>query len=334
MRATLKKRVLFLGLPAAAALAGLVFAGRAEAATINKTVCVRNVTKTLSGTNVNFWGFTEGCMGMGAGLVPGPVVEMGEGDTLNLTLNVMMAPEEAAPYNGHTIHLHGLDVPQAEDGVPETGASVSGDTYTFTAKPGWAGSYIYHCHVHTVKHLEMGMYASLIIRPKDANGNFLKQITSTAATAYDYVQNYLISTVDPGYHTATGDSTVFADYNPLYFLIEGKEGKSKTAPAVTLAAATGKKVALRLIGLHSVNARFTLRDSNGSAKSFTIHTRDGRSLPAPETVSSVSISPGQRYDILFTLPSTSGTWYPQVEFQDLWNGNTYTGGTVYGKITF
>lgn len=324
------------------ALLAFAASGTASAATINQTVCVRNLDKTMSsGATVRFWGFTTNCGGMAAGLLPGPAIEVGiypsgsgMTDTLNLTLNMMMAPQEAAPYNGHTIHLHGADVPTAEDGVPETGAPVTGDTYTWTPRTGDAGSYMYHCHVHTVKHLEMGMYAALIARPRSTSGTWLNQLTHNTATAFDYVQNYVFSTVDPAYHTATGDSTVFADYNPQYFLISGAEGKTTSAPAITLAAATNKKVALRLIGIHSVNGTFSVKDGSGNAKSFTVYTQDGRELSTPVTVTSLDITPGQRYDILFTTPSTAGTWYPQIAYKGLRGGAVYTNGTVYGKVTF
>ncbi len=311
---------------AASLLALGVVANAVQAATINKTVCVRAVQKF----GVPFWGFTD-CNG-GAAQIPGPPVEVGIGDTLNLTLSGSMWPEEPAPYSGHTIHMHGADVATSEDGIPETGGSTTGDTYTWTPTDGMEGAYAYHCHQHTVKHLEMGMYATLVVRPKDTSGNFLKQITSDSATAYDYVQNYLLSTVDPDYHTATGDSTVFADYNPTRFLIEGNEGTSTSSPAVTLAATTGKKVSLRLIGMHSVNATFQIKDSGGKAQNFTVHVQDGRKLPSAQTVSSVDISPGQRYDILFTLPTSSGTWYPQVTYKKLRDGAAYA--TTYGRITF
>lgn len=315
----------------------------AQAANINITKCVRSLNKTMSdGARVTFWVFGNGG-GMGGmcngSALPGTAVEIGvypEGttttDTLNLTLNMMMAPQEPAPYNGHTIHLHGADVKTSEDGVPDTGASVNGDTYTWTPTRDMAGSYAYHCHVHTVKHLEMGMYGPLIVRPKNASGAWLNQLTHDTATAYDYVQTYLLSTVDPAYHTATGDSTVFADYNPKYFLLTGNEGKTTSAPALSLAAAKGKKVALRLIGMHSTNSSFSVKDASGVAKSFTVYTQDGRALAAPEVMTSLDVSPGQRYDVIFTTPSTAGTWYPQVTYKNLRNGSAFA--TTFGKVTF
>ena len=291
--------------------------------------------------SVTFWGFGTGGM-MCTGAVPGAAVEVGvypDGttttDTLNLTLSMNgMTPQEAAPYNGHTIHMHGADVPTSEDGVPETYNDVNGDTYTWTPTRDMAGSYLYHCHVHTVKHLEMGMYGALIVRPKNASGAWLNQLTHNTATAYNYVQNYVFSTVDPAYHTATGDSTVFADYNPMYFLINGNQGLTTSAPASTLAAARNMKVALRLMGLHSTNGTFAIKDAGGAAKSFTVYIQDGRALATPQTVTSVDISPGQRYDIIFTTPSTVGTWYPQITYKNLRNSGAYTNGTVYGRVTF
>ena len=303
----------------------------ANAATISKSIGIAAVTKTMSdGASVTFWNFKEGS---NAATLPGPQIEVGIGDTLNISFTAM-APGamEMAPYNGHTIHMHGADVATAEDGVPETGAAVNGDTYTFAPTANMAGSMMYHCHVHTVKHLEMGLYGALVVRPKDAAGNFMNQITTNAATAYDYVQTYLFSTVDPAYHTATGDSTVFADYNPKYYLISGNEGKTTAAPAVTLAAAVNKKVALRLVGLLSVNGTFSVKDSAGNAKPFTVYVEDARSLPTPQTLTSLDVSPGQRYDIIFTTPSTSGALYPQVAYKNLWDGSVYS--TTYGKVTF
>lgn len=323
------------------ALAACMLAGAADAATINQSVCVRNLDKRMSdGATVRFWGFTSNCMGMGGGLLPGPQVRVGVypagsgmTDTLNLTLNMMMAPQEAAPYDGHTIHLHGADVGQGEDGVPETGAAVNGDTYTWTPTSEMGGSYMYHCHVHTVKHLEMGMVGAMVAQPRNASGAWLNQLTHNTATVYDYAQDYVLSTVDPAYHTATGDSTVFADYNPRYFLVAGNEGRTASAPAISLAAATNKKVALRLIGIHSVNSTFSVKDASGNAKPFTVYTRDGREL-APQTVTSLDVSPGQTFDIIFTTPSTAGTWYPQVAYKNLRNNATYANGTVYGRVTF
>lgn len=299
----------------------------------NVTLMVRQINRTMSdGNNVNFWVFCEGGMagggmdGGGGCTLPSPVLELGVGQQANITLNMMMAPQEAAPYNGHTIHPHGVDVPTSEDGVPETGATVNGDTYSFSVDSRYVGSHAYHCHVHTVKHLEMGMYGALIV--KDGN-----RINSGGPT-YDFEWNMVMSTVDPAYHTAVQDSPVFADYNPRYFLINGQEGLSQGAPAEVLTAAPGARVAIRLMGLHSTNGTFEVRDSGGSRRSFTLHNMDGFALPSPRSVSSIEISPGQTKDVMITLPSGSGSWYPQVSYRDLRNNSVYNNGRVYTRIDY
>jgi len=81
----------------------------------------------------------------------------------------------------------------------------NGDTYTFSVDGRYVGAHMYHCHVHTVKHLEMGMYGPFVVRAVDGAGNFLTTINE-GGPSYDVEWNLLLSTVDPAYHTATGDS--------------------------------------------------------------------------------------------------------------------------------
>ena len=295
---------------------------------------VQSLNKTMSdGKSVLFWIFCPGGGGMGGCNITGPTLELGAGQQLNVTLNMMMAPQENPPYQGHTIHWHGLDVLQSEDGVPETGASVLGDNYSFSIDSRYVGSHMYHCHVHTVKHLEMGMYAPLVVKAVDNAGNFL-DVINNGGPAYDYEWNLMYSSVDPAYHTAVGDSTVFADYNPKYFLINGNEGRSKTVPAETVTAAPGKKVAIRLFGIQSVNTSFEIKNASGTSQSFTVHNKDGYKLPSTQTLTRLDLSPGQTADVMVTLPSTSGSWYPQVTFKSLRNGAAYANGTTYTRLNF
>jgi FtsP/CotA-like multicopper oxidase with cupredoxin domain len=268
--------------------------------------------------------------GMAGGCtLPGPVLELNVNQQANVTLNMMMAPQEAAPYQGHTIHHHGVDVVTAEDGVPETSFTVTNaHTYTFNNDSRYVGGHMYHCHVHTVKHLEMGMYGALIVK----DGNRI----NSGGPSYDVEWNMVMSTVDPAYHTnnAVQDSTVFADYNPRYFLVNGEEGLNTNNPAEVVTAAPGDNVVVRLIGLHSSNARFELRNANGSRQSFTWHNTDGFALPSPRSVTSIELSPGQTKDIMITLPNSSGTWYPEISYRDLRNNSTYNNGTVYMQLDF
>jgi FtsP/CotA-like multicopper oxidase with cupredoxin domain len=79
------------------------------------TLGVMPMTKTLGGNDITFWvycvmGSTEpgGCMNL---QLPGPTLELGVGAQASVTLMPGMMATEPAPYDGHTIHFHGLDVP-------------------------------------------------------------------------------------------------------------------------------------------------------------------------------------------------------------------------------
>lgn len=299
------------------------------------TLGVMPMTKTLGGNDITFWvycvmGSTEpgGCMNP---QLPSPVLELGVGAEASVTLMPGMMATEPAPYDGHTIHFHGLDVPQSEDGVPETGASTSGDTYTFNVDSRYVGSHKYHCHVHTVKHLEMGMYGAFIVRAVDAQGNFINTINEGGPT-FDFEWNWVLSAVDPRYHTAEGDDPVFASYIPQYFLINGNEGLTRNTPAETLTATVGANVAIRLMGLMSVNATFQILDGNDNPQEFVLHNMDGFKLNTPQTVTEIAIAPGQTRDVMITLPATPGTLYPEVTYRHLADDSAYD--TVYSELTF
>lgn len=350
----------------------------ASAAAVDYTACVRDTKLTSVGNSaelaqVPMWGFAttagaSSCMMGITSKVPGNPIEIGVGDTLNLTLNMMMSPQENAPapspsYNGHTIHLHGADVPTAMDGVPETSRAIAvggsykyiWDTTPLLNTPSAIGSFMYHCHVHTVKHLDMGMYGAILVRPKDALGTTLmNQITADSASKFDKEQTYVVSAVDPTYHTAVGDSVVFADYNPLFFLLNGTEGISTAAPAsaaVLSGVASGQKVAIHLVDPLSVYGTFSIKDATGTPQSFTVYVEDGRAVaPVPRlgdsltSQTSLEIGPGKRFDIIFNMPAstTAATVFPQIEFKNPRgeaitvknpDGTTRT-AQVYGKIMF
>lgn len=96
------------------------------------------------------------------GRVPGPEIRLREGERLRVLLTNRLGEPT-------TIHWHGVDVPNAMDGVPSvTQKPVEpGQTfvYEFDAHP--AGTRWYHTHFNGVKQLDLGLYAPLIIEPAE-----------------------------------------------------------------------------------------------------------------------------------------------------------------------
>jgi FtsP/CotA-like multicopper oxidase with cupredoxin domain len=94
------------------------------------------------------------------GQVPGPEIRAREGERLRVVLKNALAEPT-------TIHWHGVDVPNAMDGVPgvtqkpvQPGEAF---VYEFEARP--AGTRWYHTHFQEHRQMDLGLVAPLIIEP-------------------------------------------------------------------------------------------------------------------------------------------------------------------------
>ena len=100
------------------------------------------------GTNTPYWGFGEFNPNLANQRItlPSPLLIYDLNDSVYLKLH-NLSPET------HTIHLHGLDVTQINDGVPSTSYGIlSNDSTTYKFKAKHAGTFLYHCHVNTNMH--------------------------------------------------------------------------------------------------------------------------------------------------------------------------------------
>src|SRR6185437_4200868 len=109
--------------------------------------------ETEPGMMVEAWAYN--------GQVPGPRLHVREGDRVRVILHNEL-PESTS------IHFHGLEIPNDQDGVPFiTQPPVKpGDsfTYEFTARN--AGSHMYHSHHDSTKQVGLGLLGAFIVAPK------------------------------------------------------------------------------------------------------------------------------------------------------------------------
>jgi len=94
------------------------------------------------------------------GQAPGPTIRAREGERLRVVLkNSLSEPT--------TIHWHGVDVPNAMDGVPGvTQKPVQpGETFTYEFEARPAGTRWYHTHFDEHRQMDLGLAAPLIIEP-------------------------------------------------------------------------------------------------------------------------------------------------------------------------
>jgi FtsP/CotA-like multicopper oxidase with cupredoxin domain len=95
------------------------------------------------------------------GSVPGPTIELREGDTVTIHFHNKLAQTT-------TVHWHGLHIPAGSDGSPlnpvKPGASAD---YVFKVPVGTAGTYWYHPHpdMTTTEQVARGLFGALIVRP-------------------------------------------------------------------------------------------------------------------------------------------------------------------------
>ncbi len=217
------------------------------------------------------------------GTVPGPMIRVTEGDQVRIIVkNELPDPT--------TIHWHGIEVPNAMDGVPGVTQDPiqPGETFTyeFTAKP--AGTFMYHSHYEGDIQVMAGLYAPFIIDPKEPEAN------PPAVDKVLMISEWLVR----------GGQTFAAmpmqGMEPNYFTINGKAFPSTE----TITVKKGERVRLRFIGIGQF-----IHPMHLHGFPFEIIATDGHPVPeaARLTKDTVSVAPGERYDIEFVAAET-GRW--------------------------
>jgi FtsP/CotA-like multicopper oxidase with cupredoxin domain len=208
--------------------------------TVNYNVILRSNATTVTmwdGNVLTAFGMAPSISTMAT--VPAFTIHCNEGDTVVLNARNVSQGEH------HTVHPHGLDVDTRNDGDPATSfwlEHMQDTTYTFIAKH--AGTYLYHCHVGDVLHVQMGMYGLVIVH---AAGGAVTAWTGGPAFNREYA--WLCSEMDEYWHDSIPEHDPLTDtlhippYEPDYFLINGKSetqlASDTRRPAVAGAAQYG-----------------------------------------------------------------------------------------------
>ncbi len=261
------------------------------------------------------------------GRIPGPEVRVKEGERVRVVLkNALGEPT--------TIHWHGVDVPNAMDGVPGvTQKPVQpGETFVYEFEAHPAGTRWYHTHFSEHRQLDLGLYAPLIIEPAEPD-------------PFPFDREYTLVVDD--WATGTGASVARTTEGTagsrggmggmmgsmmrgmmgggMGRMMEGMMGRGgmggmmgpdrehaydtmtingKAYPATRpLKVKRGERVRLRLINA-SADHTHVLRLAGHDLR--VTHT-DGNPLVAPVEVDAVPIAPSERYDVVF-VADRPGAW--------------------------
>jgi len=134
------------------AVAVLGAAGVAQAKTVKVTLTAKETAVAIDNKNTQYAAWTFD------GTIPGPVVRVTEGDTVDFTL-----VNPAANKNSHSIDFHAAEVDVLDEFAPVK----PGESKHFTFVPKRAGVYMYHCGAATMaQHIARGMFGIIIVDPK------------------------------------------------------------------------------------------------------------------------------------------------------------------------
>lgn len=200
------------------------------------------------------------------GTVPGPELRVTEGDRVRVEL-VNHLPDATS------IHWHGIDVPNAMDGVAgiTENATPPGGTFTYEFIAKDAGTYWYHSHQDANHQVPRGLYGAIVVLPK----------TASAASLRDYT---LILHTQPG-----GDAV-----------------EANGAMNLHLPASPGDTVRLRVVNV-------VVPPMDGApiypiliGAPYQVVALDGHDINGPQWLGPerIPLDMGQRADLVFTMPGT------------------------------
>lgn len=287
-----------LALPAALALALGVPLAQAQPRKFDLTV--EEVTLHVApGFEYKVWAYN--------GQVPGPLIRVNEGDTVEVSLTNNST-------NSHTIHWHGMYQTNSwrSDGVPDiTQQAVEpGESFTYRFVADKTGTLWYHCHVNVPEHVGLrGMWGPLIVDPREPEP-IERQVTKEAVLMF--------SGWNPEVAGKYGDGG--APGEPIrYFSINGKAFPD-TQP---LRVKKGDVLRLRLIAA-TVDVAFHLHGHD-----VIVTHKDGLPVQQPYPVDVLHISPGERYDVIAHM-NNPGRWiaHDHIEHHVSNNGKA-PGGSVF-----
>ena len=208
------------------------------------------------------------------GTVPGPMIHVTAGDHVRVTL-LNHFPE------GTALHWHGLMVPSGADGVPGVGMKpvLPGQSYTydFTVHDQDVGTHWYHSHYDDIVQVPGGMYGAFIVDPRPGTPQ------ATQAIHADVEATMFVSELG-GYYVINGKS--FPDTQPIM-------------------VKHGQTVHIRLIGASEM-----IHPMHLHGHFFNLVAEDGHMLPQPIQKDTLSVTPGDTYDITFYAWAPPGSIYP------------------------
>jgi FtsP/CotA-like multicopper oxidase with cupredoxin domain len=262
------------------------------------------------------------------GRVPGPELRLKEGERVRVVLKNALAEPT-------TIHWHGVDVPNAMDGVPgitqRPVAPGESFVYEFEARP--AGTRWYHTHFEEHRQLDLGLAAPLVIEPATPEPVAVDREYTLVLDDWATGTGRPVPPTREGVAGGRGGmGGMMGRMGPgmmgrgMGGMMEGMMGRGgmggmmgsaharaydtmtingKAYPATEpLRVGPGERVRLRLVNASADHTHVV--HLTGHRLRVT-HT-DGNPLGEPVEVDAVPIAPSERYDVVFAADRPGAWW--------------------------
>lgn len=191
------------------------------------------------------------------GTSPGPTIRATEGELVEVTL-----VNESVP-DGTTLHWHGVDLPNAEDGVAGVtqDAVPPGGRHVYRFRVEDPGSYWYHSHQVSHEQVRAGLFGVLVIQPRAAT------VTEVEAAVHSY---------------------------------DGRQTVAGHSGAQRVDAAAGEQVRVRVVNTDNGSVRVSV--TGAPYRVVALDARD-LNAPTDITGEAVLLAAGGRADLLVTVPA-------------------------------
>ena len=276
------------------------------AAVISVDLCATSGSITMpDATAIPIWGFAPGdCTGSPVAQVPGPTIDVSEGDVVTVNLYNNLSENVSIVFPGQSL------VPDSVGATPGGGTS-----YVFTASA--PATQLYESGTNASVQVPMGLYGALIVRPTTAG-----QAYNDPATAYDSEAVLVLSEIDPALNQSADPNTFyFPDYAPKYWLINGEAYPDTDLISVD----AGDRLLVRYLNAGLVQHTMEVLGFHQTV------VAGGYPLSFPYEVVSLTVASGQTYDLIGTVPAgtPAGTKYPLFSAnQHVTNGAAFPGGML------